>query len=559
MNVTLSDFGGIVPRTSEHELSRTAATIAHNVVLRNGRIESWRESCPFAEVALSSHSFHVWGCCTLAWDEIVHAAEFDVDWDRLYITGHENDAQVVTKSCECVPSYTKLGVPTPITPPSASGTENCSRASDARSYVYTYVNKWGEEGAPSPASNILTVEDGAVVTVSGIAFPPDGYDIKYANIYRAATGFRDVDGKQQKPLTEYFFVGTIEFPTTTFTDSVLMAGLSMPLSTHKYRMPPSGLRNICRPEGVARLAGTVRNRVYLSENFQPHNWPVKYELTLEATIIHMKALDQKLYVTTDTRPYVIDVSNCDDTKCTPVTDLGVALPDISCGHSSSAIITSHGMVYSSPLGVVLVDPTAKWNLLTRGFFSERDWAQVKPETARFGYYEGFLFIVTDAVSFVLDIDGDPYGDIRGGELTTISDSPVDLKTSSTGKLFMLERGQVSAWDMGDTYRTYEWVSRELVGKYSNPEALTYQSQNMNKTPEGATWSPASVKIRSDEVEFTLQTPVNKEAYVRRVIGERPFRLPRVGRHVWFKVKLRGTKPVEFVDLGTSHFTVNAGV
>lgn len=559
MNVTLSNFGGIVPRMSEHELGRTNATIAHNVVLRNGRLEPWREPCPFADVSATAHSFYIWGCCALAWEEIVQTAEFAPDWDRLYITGHEQDAQVVTKSCDCKYTYTKLGVPTPATPPVASGSENCSRESDARSYVYTYVNKWGEEGAPSPASNVLTVDDGTVVTVSGIAYPPDGYDIQYANIYRAATGFRDVDGKQQKPLTDYFFVGTGAFPSTSFTDSVLMAGLSMPLSTHKYRMPPAGLQNICRPEGVARLAGTLRNQVFLSENFQPHNWPVKYELTLEATIVHMKALDQKLYVTTDTRPYVIDVSNCDDTKCTPVTDLGVALPDISCGYASSAIITPHGFIYSSPLGIVLIDPSAKWNLLTRGFFSEREWAQVKPDTARFGYYEGFLFCVTDMVSFILNIDGDPYGDVRGGEMTTISDQPIDLKTSSTGKLFILERGKISVWDTGDTYRAFEWVSRELVGKYANPEAKSYQSQNRNQTPEGATWSPASVKIRSDDVEFTLITPFNNAAYVRKVIGERPFRLPRVGRHVWFKVKLRGTAPVEFVDLGTAHFTVNAGV
>lgn len=559
MNVTLSNFGGIVPRISAHELSRTNATVAHNALLRNGRLEAWREICPFAEVNQTALSFYIWGCCALAWDEIVDAAAFSPDWDRLYITGHDQEAEAVTKSCECKPTYYKLGVPQPTTPPVANGTENCSRASDARSYVYTYVNQWGEEGAPSPASNILTVDDGAVVTVSGIAFPPDGYGIKYANIYRAATGFRAVDGKSQKPMTEYFYVGTVEFPATTFTDSVLMAGLSMPLTTHKYRMPPKGLSNICRPEGVARLAGTVKNRVYLSENFQPHNWPVKYELTLESTIIHMKALDQKLYVTTDTVPYIIDVSSCDESKCTPVTDLGVALPDISCGHSSSAIITPHGLIYSSPLGITLIDATGKWFILSRDYFSERDWAQVKPDTARFGYYEGFLFCITDMVSLVLNIDGDPYGDVKGGELVTISDTPVDMKTSSTGKLFLMTDGKIGVWDSGDTYRPYDWISRELVGKYANPEAKTYQSQLQNKTPEGATWSPASVKIRTEEVKFTLITPYTNDAYTRVVLGERPFRLPRMGRHLWFKVRLRGTKPVDFIDLGTSHFTVNAGV
>lgn len=554
MRVSLTDFGGIVPRLSPHELGRTNASIAHDVVLRNGRLEPWREPCPFAEVAKASASFYVWGCCVLAWDEVVDATEFAPDWNRMFISGRSFDAEVVTKSCDCTPSYTKLGVPTPPSPPSAYGPENCNRETDARSYVYTYVNEWGEEGAPSPASNILSVADGTTVSVTGIAFPPDGYGIKYANLYRSATGFRDVDGKQQKPLTDYFYVGTIEFPSTSFTDNTRMSGLSMALTTHKYRMPPSGLRNICRLEGVARLAGTVRNKVYLSENFQPHNWPVKFELTLESTIIHMKALDQKLYVTTDTNPYLIDVSNCDDTKCTPVTDLGVHIPDISCGHSSSAIITPHGLVYSSPLGVTLIDPTGKWHVLTSKWFSERDWAQVQPDTARFGYYEGFLFIITDSVSFVMDINGDPYGDRQGGELTTISDKPIDMKESSTGKLFIMQNGVVSVWDTGAQYRPFIWVSRELTG--NTPNSNKYRNA---PDAEGSTWSPSSVKIRTTDTEFTLQTPVNEKAYVRKVVGERPFRLPRVGRHLWFKARLSGTAPVELVDLGTAHFTVNAGI
>ena len=73
---------------------------------------------------------------------------------------------------------------------------------DARAYVYTYVNKWGEESAPSPPSNIIRVADGATVTVSGIPAPPFGYGITEVNIYRATTGFRPADGKVQTPLTE---------------------------------------------------------------------------------------------------------------------------------------------------------------------------------------------------------------------------------------------------------------------------------------------------------------------------------------------------------------------
>lgn len=555
MRVTIANFGGLIPRLSPHNLGEIHASVAHDVKLRNGRLEPWREPCQYAEVPASSMSFHLHGCCAIAWDEIVHAAEFAPDWGRFYITGRRDYAEAVVMGKDCMPSYYRLGVPNPPTPPQASGTETCGRSADARAYVYTYVNMWGEESAPSPPSDIITVDDGSTVTVTGIAFPPDGYGIRYANIYRAATGFRQTDAKSQKPLTDYMFVGTVEFPATVYTDTIPMLGLSLPISTEKVRMPPAGLRNITRIEGVARLAGTTRNRVHLSENFQPYNWPVKYDLTLEANIVHMAALDQKLYVTTDTVPYVIDVSSCEDTKCTPVLDVGVPLPDISCGYASSAVMTPHGYIYSTSLGLVLIDPGARWHLLTAKWFSEDDWAQVRPETVRLGYWEGFLFCVTDTISFLLNIDSDPYADMDGAELSTISDRPVDLRRSNTGKMFMLQDGKLSVWNSGERYRDFIWVSRELTG---GAGGVGTGRVPQNGDPMGCLWSPVSAKVRTAETEFTLSSPIQAEAYKRKVTSAVPFRLPRVGRHMWYKVRLSGTSPVEFMDLGTSHFTVNDG-
>lgn len=554
MHMTLASFGGIVPRVSEHSLSNTSATIAHDVKLRNGRIEAWKEKCDFAEVSPDAQSFHISGCCAVAWEEQVQAADVAPDWGRFYITGRTEYPEVVTLNCKCEPAYTRLGVPAPTTPPVARGVEACGRKSDARTYVYTYVNRWGEEGAPSPASNILTVEDGTTVRVTGISLPPDGYDITHVNIYRATTGFREQDVKQQKPLTDYLYVATIAVPATTFTDDIKMLGLGAALETHKYRTPPKGLRNIAAIGGVVRLAGTTNNRVHMTENFQLHNWPVKYDLTLDSNIVHMGAIDQRLYVTTDTLPYVIDVSSCEDMKCMPVTDAAMPLPDIACKYANAAIATRYGYIYSSPEGLVLLDSQAKATVFTRRWFGVEDWQKIRPDTVRLALWETFLFCVTDEVTFMLNMDTAPFGDMEGSELVTLSDKPIALETSSNDTLFLLEDGKITTWDKGTEYRPYTWRSRELVLNNT-------QSQGIMKdqtAPEGTMWSPASVKIRTRETEFSLITPLQDPAYRRRVLDERPFRLPRVGRHLWFKVELHGTETVEFVDLGTANFTVNMG-
>lgn len=559
MKITLSTFGGIVPRKPEHRHEETEARLAHNCKLRNGILEAWREPCPYKDVPASARSLYMYGCCLYTWDEVVEVAEVSPDWQRLYVTGADSKIQVLLRTSCCDMDTYYLGVPQPMDPPYISAEEACVREADYRNYVYTYVNQWGEESAPSPASNMLLVADGATVTVTNIALPSDGYGIVSANIYRSATGFRDVNAKQQNPLTDYLYVDTVYFPNTSYVDKVLTDSLGMVLDTNEVVAPPEGLRNVTAIESLVRLAGSVANRVYLSENLQPYSWPIKYQLTLDSSVIHMKSLDQKLYVTTSTNPYVIDVSGCDDTKCTPVADVGVPLPDISCGHYNSAIMTPFGMIYSCPLGVVLINAAAKWSLLTAKWFSEDDWKQMAPDTARFEFWDGCLFIITDRASFILDIDGDPHGDVKGGELTTISDSPIALQHTNTGQLMLMQDGKVSLWNQGQEYRPYEWESRELT----SPEHTIYTSKNYATRPAddaslGCLFSPAALRVRSVLTHVSLINPRDKVVYERNISDGKTVRLPKVGRHMYYRLKFTGTEPVEYADMGTAIITTTKG-
>lgn len=555
MRATLTSFGGLIPRYARHQLGTIQASLAHDVKLRNGRIEPWREPCEFATVPASRRSFALHGCCVLSWDELITMAEVSPDWGRVYITGRGRQLEsVVVDPCTCAMEYFYVGVPSPLSPPTATAEETCGRDTDARTYVYTYINQWYEESAPSGPSATLRVEDGISVTVSGIALPPDGYGIIGAKIYRASTGFREDNVKTQKPVTDFQFVGIHYFPSTTFIDDVKGIGLGEPLETEKVRMPPDCLQQVVSLDGVVRLAGFRRNKVFVSENFQLHNWPVKYDLTLNHNIVHLGQADRKLYVTTDSIPYIIDTSGCEDMKCTPVFTGDTPLPDIGCKYAAGAVMTPHGYMYSSPLGVVLFSENTKWALLTSRWLSEEDWQELKPDTARLAYWEGFLFIVTDVGTLLLDINGDPYGDMQKAELTTLSDRPIDMKISRTGQLFFLQDGKILVWNTSDELRKFVWESRELTGDNHSPQ----ESIPTNAPAYGNTWSPASAKVRSADTTFSLSTPLRKDAYTRKVSSDAPFRLPRIGRHLWYKVRVEGIEPVEFIDLGTAHFTVNSG-
>lgn len=546
--VVISNFGGIYPRFAEHTLDSYQATIAHNVRLRDGRLEAWREKCVFAEAYKAAKTLHVLGCHALLWSGIVHVATTMPDWKRFYVTGHAAYPEVVTMSCDGSLSYSRLGIPAPETAPYISGASSCERDSDARSYVYTYVNHWGEESAPSEPSNVITVSDGTDVTLTNIAQPDIEYDIDHINIYRAVTAIKTYGEQQQKFNTSYLFVDSIPLGSTTYIDKLSMTGLGSALETLDVLEPPAALTNLVAFDDVVRLAGTVKNKIYFSEYFQLYNWPVRYEMTLDDTIIHMRAQGQRLFITTDTVPYIVDAAKSTVIKC------GTPMPDIACQYAHTTLMIPQGLVYVSPKGLVLLKATGDVSILTKAWYSPEEWVKIAPETARLGYHEGYIFCVTDRVSLLIDIDSSSYGDMKGTELTTISDKPIDMFQSSTGVLHMLEDNKVWTWAQSETLRPFYWESRQLTGKGDQAKTLSLVADKT--APLGTTWSPASAKVKTDHTTFTLIAPLG--TYTRTVVDDAWFRLPRIGRNLWYKVRFEGVMPVEFFTMGTSNFTLNVG-
>lgn len=534
-----NSFGGIQPRVAWHSLKATQATIAHNVKLRNGKIEAWRERKAVAMSVDNALSLYYKGCCALTWDTCVSVAEYVTDYGRLFITGRADRPETFWLE-NCEPEYLYLGVPQPASAPVISGTESTGRDCAARSYMYTYVNIFGEESAPSPVSKSLVIKDGDSVEISGFSTAPDNYGITEIHIYRTATAYRDDRVKEQESLTDFLKVAEISVTQSSYTDSVKEMYLGPVNNTREHRIPPYDLRHISYMRGTGVLTGVTNNGVHFSNAYQPHNWPAEHDMTLPYNIVNMVTVDDKVYVSTDSHPYVIDgAPDCEQRRCRPAQDADIPLPDIGCGYANSAIATPFGMVYSSKDGLVLLKPNATVDILTSAWFSTDDWIKIRPDTVRLAYWRGYLVCVTEVVSFLLEIDGNTYNDYQLGELTTISDKPVDIITTSAGELMMLDNDRlVYQWNAGDSLREYMWESREL---------------DMN-----GEYSPTSAKVRTQGTLFKLLTPHPDLAYERYVYDEEPFRLGRLGRHYNYRIGFYGTGNVDYACVGMMELTVNAG-
>ena len=544
-----------MPRLSEHMLAINQATIAHDVNLRNGILEPWREPCAMG--AASGKTFYIHGCCILSWDSHrVSPAELTPDWGRLYITGRNcnNGLEAIVIDNCCNPEYVKVGVAAPTTPPVASASGECNRKTRADSYVYTYVTEWGEESPPSPPSNVVLTEDGLTTTVSGIRPVTDpAYHITGINIYRATSGFRVADGKIQQQKTDFLYVKTISPTSSSTTVSERDYMLGPVLETQYDRPPPAQLHGLVSIGDQVRLAGYKKNKIFFSEQFQPHNWPAKYDLTLDYNIVHMGVLDQRLFVTTDSIPYIIDVSSCDATACTPVTSVDTPLPDIGCHYAHGAVMTVHGMLYASPIGIILLQPTGQWHIVTAKWFGEKEWVKLRPDTIRMAYWQGYIFFATDMGTFLLNINDKPYGDMEGAELCTLSDKPVDMLTTNTGKLTFLQNNQVWVWNSSNKYRPYLWQSKQLTAR------SLHGSSSLNSQPpmRDHMWWPTAIRLNGAAL-VTIEDSRGHHYYSHTLATERPYRLPRHGRHMWYRVRLESDALVEYLTMGTSLSSVNKG-
>ena len=532
----LSEFGGIIPRMSWHALPMTNATIAHDIKLRNGKIEPWRERLAVGTGVNDAVCVHYHGCCYYTYDRCVDMAEYVTDYARLYFTGREDYPEVAEICDNCALHYYRLGVPRPGTVLSVSCTESDGRNCASRSYVYTYVNLFGEESAPSVPTDSYSVADGAAVKLTGFGVPDSVYGVTNVNIYRTATTWTSGSEKTQSINTEYLLVDTIPVGQSSYTDTVLEKNLQEAITTESNREPPADLRHIRYLRGTGVLAGVTTNKVHFSAPYQPSNWPAEYDLTLPYNIVNVQTLGNKLFVSTDSFPFVIDGAyNCQPRQCRNVTEVLTPLPDISCGHTNSSVATPFGMIYSSKDGLVLVSQDAQFRIITSAWFSTDDWVKLRPDTVRLAYWRGYIICTTDVLTFMLEIDGGTYNDAKASNLVTLSDRPVAMTTTQSGELIMLEGNILWQWNAGSQYRQYKWTSREL---------------NF-----GGESTPTTAKIKTDGTNLHLIDMDGNHAYDRFVPDEQPVRLARMGRQRTWRLSFTGTGTIEYAALDMSFNTL----
>ena len=344
---------------------------------------------------------------------------------------------------------------------------------ETRAYVYTMVNSYLEESAPSLANVVsVTYLDYVEVTTTVPTFT--GYSPRSAtNIYRTFG---------TNPT--YFKITTTDLGSNVYKDETFKASdIGVALPSLDWDIPETGMTGlVALPNGF--FAAFKNNMLYFSEPFRPHAWP--YAMSFPNNITGICPDAQSLVVTTNTGAYMVLgslPSNMSQQK----------LPLPQAGIAQRLMVNLEGAVaYASADGIVLVQGSQSTMTLSQKFYSREDWRATFAtiaDDARFGYTDGYLVMVSSAEAKGIIIRLDE----AAGTLTQFNETfdsmfylPITdtLYYSKGAAVYRLRDGAAA-------YYTLDWWSKEFtLPNYTNFGAFYIRctaSTAVTIYVDGASW------------------------------------------------------------------------
>lgn len=385
-SIVIDQFGGLSPRTDAQKLPPHGATSTLDVRLHSGALRGWRKPASMASPVFvptdtqtiyydpGSGKWFAWSADV----DIVPGPVADLEAARrYYYTGDsvpkKTDSVMAEDGTGAYPqTWLNMGVPAPLTAPTASNDGVGTGTEEDHVYVFTYVSTFSgisEEGAPSPPLTVSGWQPGDTITLTWTdTVPTTNYNITARRIYRS-------NGSDYLFVKEQSVTGA---PTTT-TDALLNAALGESLSTLTYDEPPDDLVGLIpMPNGF--LAGFVGNQVYFSEAYQPHAWPSAYSQTVAEQIVALVPVAQGCYVLTEGSPYFMTGVSPDSMTSERINKYAPCL-------SKKSIATDgNGVMFASYNGVAyLIGGDCK--TMTEQLFTQEEWGAYGPETMVGVFYD----------------------------------------------------------------------------------------------------------------------------------------------------------------------------
>ncbi|MAT95380.1 MAG: hypothetical protein CME59_22645 [Halioglobus sp.] len=410
MKIEITHFRGEMPMLASHRLPPEYAEYAYNCRYEGGDLQPRygmaQDVAGSAQLRTGGDVKSIFpygdGAFWFSWLNEVDAVNSpiaDDPYDRVYYTGEADGIVrltsnlIATGSSPYPAAFHFLGVPAPASAPTPTvnyGLDDEDPATDeSRAYVMTYVTEYGEEGPPSAASSIVTLNDPSVDTVS-LSLPilnPNYHNVTHKRIYRTQTSGGD---------TSFYFVAEVPLATATYLDGLEADQLGDVISTEEYVGPPVGMKGLCAGSN-GMLAGYYKNEFIVCEPYLPYAWPLRYRRSLNYDIRAIMPISTGFVIGTSGHPYVMSGVHPD-----ALSDRKLELNQACMGWRSMVDMGDY-VIYASPDGLVGVSETQA-QLLTKDIIDRRTWqAEFAPALIRGCRYEDKYLGYGNGTPFIYDL------------------------------------------------------------------------------------------------------------------------------------------------------------
>lgn len=484
--VKISAFGGMLPAQDDRLLPQNAAALAENVWLMSGALQGFTSpilirTCTnpltktvfrFPRVSVDRKNMvdSDWWEFLDSDTDVFKSPVANDSFNRYYYASPSTGAKYNTKARILASSadYT-LGIPAPTVAPGVSASGGVG-AAQARSYVYTHISAYGEEGPPSPPTLVTgKIDDTWALTFTAVGADATGRNITTTRIYRTVT--------TSAGTAAFFFVADVAIATLSYSDTIsdVIVSAGNILASTGYIPPPTDIQGfVVMPNGM--VAGWRANEIWFCEPYLPHAWPAAYTLSVDTTIVGLGVIGQTLLVLTQGFPYA----------CSGINPISMALSKIAthepCLSRGSIVSTPSGVLYASPNGLAIAAYGVVQNA-TVNLVSKDKWLNLMSVRTMRGaamganYYTWGGFSIAGCFSAAFDqtkFEPVDYTGAYSGAIISLLDQRtawVSLASALTttavltdtwnGELMLVRSGKVYWFDVASTVRdaSYRWRSK----------------------------------------------------------------------------------------------------
>lgn len=460
----LEDFSGIVPRQSRRLLPPNAATVARNTKLLEGELRGFHK--PVLLNDLSAVGFPIGRVYRIpasvtggsdAWlyfqtqnVDIVRSPVLNDSFNRYYWASDTGVPQYNTLA-RIVAGNTGGNAPWNLginQPPNAPTVTPPAGTDETRSYVYTYVSAYGEEGPPSlPTTSTGTNGTWGITNIANTAIT--GENIATINIYRTVPNNIN---------TGFFFVASIAFTGTgtplTYNDNIADTTVAQNnlLNFTANFPPPSTMKGIAlMPQGY--LVGFSGRNLYFTEPYLPHAWNPGYQLATEFEIVGLVVWNETLIICTTSNVYM-------GSGVSPSAFIMRKLDGVSpCLSRRGIVATVAGAYFPTIDGLALLNAFGL-TICTRDLVTKEEWATYNP-SALYSAALGLQYMAFNANNFAFLINPTE-GKARFVEIDAFSNVTGIETDRYTGNINLVQNNQVFDWDPASAERLYwHWRSKEV--------------------------------------------------------------------------------------------------